>query len=857
MANAKTLYRPDKHLEKMLLGLVFAIISTALSILMLFIFPQNSLLFLSLTLFLTIVAIGLAIALISQSEEALTYGGLANVILDAKEQICRIENAVFDAVIENKAADRLFENKSVMAFLKKHASGDKHSQSALERLNSALKNLKEEKSLIELINDDEHRWYQVNLRPLYLKKNDIFESEFSIEKIKKDVYFFWQIDDVTAAQNIEQILEQERQKLSRFVKGMPLGLYVLDENQKIEYANDAFAAACADAAEKIVGRSLTDFINEQDVSVLQNTPSNASFVRFKAKNRHQAYVVQTIYSENNHLKTRGLMLFDLPTDETLLNQLEHSRQDYQQIFDQSPIGAMFVTPHGQISAYNPKAKEILALDKPKPILADCFGKEDLKHLEQIYAKYDATADTQNTVFEAHLLSQKTVQITVFPYREMKKNTLTLTGLFIYLEDTTKNKNLEAQFVQAQKMQAMGQFAGSIAHDFNNLLTAMIGFCDLLLQRHRIGDPSFADLNEIKQNAVRAAGLVRQLLAFSRQQPSNPKLIDVTDTFADLNQLLKRILGEQITFKLNHGTNLGFVRIDPVQLTQVIMNLMVNAKDAMNGKGTLEISTRVETLIEPYIFGGETIAPGDFVVISVSDTGCGIKQENLSRIFDPFFSTKQNVVGSGTGLGLATVYGIITQTKGFLKVESQVGVGTTFKIYLPRFETSAEQPQKQKSDTASAIPVLTSISSEAPKLIFGLNVSKLDHGNNNLKQAGEIKILFVEDEASVRAFGVRALRKKGFQVVECPSAESALEQTGDFDLMVTDMVMPGMSGAELAKEMRKRLKDIKIILASGYSEEIAQKELAGSTDFTFIAKPYSLGDLTKKVFDVLNGQNENE
>ncbi len=264
------------------------------------------------------------------------------------------------------------------------------------------------------------------------------------------------------------------------------------------------------------------------------------------------------------------------------------------------------------------------------------------------------------------------------------------GFVIFLVDATEQKNLEVKFAQAQKMQAMGQLAGGVAHDFNNLLTAIIGFCDLLLQRHGIGDPSFADLIQIKNNANRAAGLVRQLLAFSRKQPLQPKLIDVTENFMELSQMLKRVLGEKIILKFHHGSDLGFIKVDPVQFSQVIINLAVNAKDAMNGNGILTISTRTEHVARPQPFGEDTIKPGEFVVIEVADTGCGIAEENLNRIFEPFFSTKQNVVGSGTGLGLAMVYGIVRQTEGFIKVDSKLGQGTTFSIHLPRFEQNIEE-----------------------------------------------------------------------------------------------------------------------------------------------------------------------
>ena len=394
---------------------------------------------------------------------------------------------------------------------------------------------------------------------------------------------------------------------------------------------------------------------------------------------------------------------------------------------------------------------------------------------------------------------------------------------------------------------------------------MIGFTDLLLQRHGVGDPSFADLIQIKQNANRAAGLVRQLLAFSRKQPLQPKLIDVTDNFVELSHMLKRILGEKITLKFHHGSDLGYIKVDPVQFSQVIINLAVNAKDAMGGCGTLTISTTARVMTESYRFGDDIVKPGEFVVIDVTDTGCGIPPENLNRIFDPFFSTKQNVVGSGTGLGLAMVYGIVRQTEGFIKVESEVGKGTTFSIHLPRFEAdSEEENNNDESEIVTAkdgSPILTVQEKIAAplninqKIIVGLNVSNtIDRSHTAARSNENIRILFVEDEDAVRTFAVRALKKKGYDITGCNSAENALDCiAGDsnYRLLITDMVMPGMSGAELTKIVKEKIPGIKVILASGYSEEIVRQELDNFEDFDFITKPYSLGDLTAKVFDVLN------
>ena len=437
---------------------------------------------------------------------------------------------------------------------------------------------------------------------------------------------------------------------------------------------------------------------------------------------------------------------------------------------------------------------------------------------------------------------------------------------MYLVDATQQKKLEQQFIQAQKNQALGQLAGGVAHDFNNLLTALIGYCDLLLQRHGVGDPSFGDLMQIKHNANRAAGLVKQILAYARQQPIQPKLLDITENFAELSNLLKRTLGEQITLKFYHGSDLGMIHIDPTQFTQIILNLAINAKDAMNGSGTLSITSRVENILEDFAFGADMIKAGEYIAVDVADTGCGIPPENLGHIFEPFFSTKKNVAGSGTGLGLSQVYGIIRQNNGFIRVDSQVGRGTTFSIYLPRQEAGADTASSDENGqdiftNKDGTPVLTvqeKISgplSVDEKMIMGMNLSTFTREYETPhKEIENTRILFVDDEDSLRTFALRALKKKGYDVVGCNSAENALDyikEDKNFDLMITDMVMPGLNGAELSERVKQQIPGIKIILASGYSEEIVKQEVENFDEFEFLTKPFSLSDLTAKVFDVLN------
>ena len=396
---------------------------------------------------------------------------------------------------------------------------------------------------------------------------------------------------------------------------------------------------------------------------------------------------------------------------------------------------------------------------------------------------------------------------------------------LYAIDTTEQKALEIQIAQSQKMQAVGQLAGGIAHDFNNVLTAIIGFSDLLLGSHRPTDPAFQDIMNIKQNANRAAGLVRQLLAFSRQQTLRPEVLALGDVVEDLRVLLSRLIGEKINLNVVHGRDLWFVKADINQFEQVIINLAVNARDAMVGGGYLTIKTSNISERESQDQPG-AIEAGEYVLIEVGDTGCGIDEQIIEKIFDPFFSTKE--VGKGTGLGLSTVYGIVKQTGGYIYADSEIGKGTNFRIYLPRHieEVTAETSTGQRSDKR-----------EKPKDLTGSGC-----------------VLLVEDEEAVRSFAARALASRGYQVLEASTGADALEvmenHDGPLDLVVSDVVMPEMDGPTLLKELRKRNPDLKIIFISGYAEDAFKKNLEDGEQFAFLPKPFSLKQLAGAVKDAL-------
>jgi two-component system cell cycle sensor histidine kinase/response regulator CckA len=387
-----------------------------------------------------------------------------------------------------------------------------------------------------------------------------------------------------------------------------------------------------------------------------------------------------------------------------------------------------------------------------------------------------------------------------------------------LQDATKLKTLEAQFVQSQKMQAIGQLAGGVAHDFNNLLTAISGHCDLLLLRHGREDTDYGDLVQISQNANRAAALVSQLLAFSRKQTLKPERIALQEVLSDLTHLLNRLVGEKVRLRLAHAPDLGAIRADKRQFEQAIMNLVVNARDAMPQGGTIRVETEAVTLKEELQRDRARVPAGDYAVIRVQDSGVGIPEDRIEKIFEPFFTTKR--AGEGTGLGLSTVYGIVKQSGGFIFVDSTVGEGTLFSLYFPINETV-----------------------DAPRVEFVATPRPM-------LRPGQGTVLLVEDEAPVRAFASRALRLRGYTVIEADCAEEALRTLEDpgveVDVFVTDVVMPGMDGPSWVKEALQTRPNVRVVFVSGYAEDVLSEEQARIPNSVFLPKPFSLKELTVTV-----------
>ncbi|WP_243698477.1 ATP-binding protein [Paracoccus alkanivorans] len=399
----------------------------------------------------------------------------------------------------------------------------------------------------------------------------------------------------------------------------------------------------------------------------------------------------------------------------------------------------------------------------------------------------------------------------------------LPGLLAVLTDASEMKTLEAQFVQSQKMQAIGQLAGGIAHDFNNLLTAISGHCDLLMLRHDKSDPDYADLDQISQNANRAAALVGQLLSFSRKQTLKLERLDLRDILADLAHLLNRLVGGQVALQISHDPALMAIRADRRLLEQVIMNLVVNARDAMPDGGDIGLQTENVSLEAPVMRDGIMLPGGDYVCVSVHDTGHGIAPEHLDKIFEPFFTTK--TVGEGTGLGLSTVYGIVKQSGGYIFCDSELGEGTRFSVYLPAQPgVTVDHPRKTEQETGAMSVIVNRPAT----------------------------VLLVEDEASVRAVAARALRLKGYEVHEADGAEAALALLRDgslqIDVFVTDVVMPGMNGPAWVRAALRDRPVTKVVFMSGYSEDVFAEGQEPVPNAVFLAKPFTLVELAQTVQD---------
>lgn len=645
-------------------------------------------------------------------------------------------------------------------------------------------------------------------------------------------YVHWRVDEITQQRDLDRSVREEREKLIDFTDNSPVGFFSVDEEGRFIFVNATLARWLGNDIQTLLTNGYLhtyledppldadpyDIIEKggarQVAEITMKGPGGKTFL---------ASVNQAVVREDEgRVRTRGVV-HDLTSEREMRKALKASEDRFQRFFDEAPLGIALVGLDGIIQDCNTAFASLLGDDiktvegkNLKDVLVEEYQDSVLKAVSGI-----EQGRRMQVPMEVELAGEEGRKITVSMHARRFKQS---DNVVLHFIDLTEQKDLEVQFVQSQKMQAVGQLAGGVAHDFNNLLTAIIGFCDLLLLRHKPGDPSFGDIMQIKQNSNRAANLVRQLLAFSRQQTLRPKVHDITDILTEVSHLVRRLIGTNIELELVHGSDLGLIKVDLGQMEQVLINLAVNARDAMENGGHLTISTENFENKKSIMRGDDEMPPGEWVSIEVMDTGCGISEENLSRILEPFFTTKD--VGQGTGLGLATVYGIIRQTGGYMDIKSVVGEGTTFTIYLPRVsESELEEETEEDKETEEKTGDLT----------------------------GTAKILLVEDEEAVKTFSTRALVNKGYEVLAAENGEAALklmdgQEDKHIDLLVTDVMMPDMDGPTLAQRMRQDSPKLRIIFISGYTEE-KLKDHMGENIF-FLPKPFTLKQLAAKVKEAL-------
>jgi two-component system, cell cycle sensor histidine kinase and response regulator CckA len=654
--------------------------------------------------------------------------------------------------------------------------------------------------------------------------------------------YHWRFEDISERRRMEKAMREEQNKLLDFMAHAPVGIYSVDRHGRFKFVNDTLATWLQVTPDELVKGDvrLHDVMSEPPQGVAayalgagpQGELHGEAVLRRRDGKLFPVAITQTTVADDDGktLRTRSIVR-DLSPEREWQMALSLSEYRFQRLFAEAPIGVLLLDSHFTVMECNQAFQVIVRRPRESIIsqpIVDLLVKPEramaLAQLEHVLTGHDLTKP-----IEVHIETDREVVTHVFAKRfgsDKAGEEGAAQGLMLYFIDATEQKRLEVQFAQSQKMQAIGQLAGGVAHDFNNLLTAMIGFCDLLLQRHKPGDQSFSDIMQIKQNGNRAATLVRQLLAFSRQQTLQPKVLNLVDVLSELTNLLRRLIGATIKLEMIHGRDLGLVKVDQGQLEQVIINLVVNARDAMVNGGTVTIRTRNMHQKDSVMRGQDEMPPGNYVAIEVADTGVGIPKENISRLFEPFFSTKE--AGAGTGLGLATVYGVVRQTGGFVNVESRVGHGTTFTVYLPALGEKEKAQEVQVDDAREEKP--------GPDL------------------TGVGTILLVEDEDAVRVFSARALRNKGYNVFEARSGEEALavldKDGGTIDLTITDVVMPQMDGPTLYKHIRDRWPDMKVVFVSGYTEDRLREQFTSGETIHFLGKPFTLKQLAGKVKEIL-------
>jgi two-component system, cell cycle sensor histidine kinase and response regulator CckA len=677
------------------------------------------------------------------------------------------------------------------------------------------------------------RWLRLRVRPLGKGKR---EAKYAV----------WSIADITRDRERQEDVFQELQHAIEYLDHAPCGFFSVNPTGELVYVNATLASWLDyDLAEiGSGGLRLSDIVSGDGASLLTSivpAPGEVKTEVFDIDLRMRTG--KTMPARLYHKLAFGADGEPGASRTLVISRARDERSDpqraaevrFMRFFDHTPMAIATVDRAGAVVRANARfAKLAQSLSADSSAHKSILNTVNARDRHMLLAAINRAAEGQGDILPVEVMldsvRERCGQFFVTAVEEDEREAETA---IVYMLETTERRALENQINQSQKMDTVGQLAGGIAHDFNNVLSAIMMANDFLLNAHKPTDPSFQDIMQIKQNATRAATLVRQLLAFSRRQTLRPQVLDLGDALSDLRILLQRLIGEKVRLDLVHGRDLWPVKADLSQIEQVIVNLAVNARDAMPSGGKLAIRTGNVLAEESAQLAYKGMPAADYVRIDLSDTGTGIPIDIRDKIFEPFFTTKE--VGKGTGLGLSTVYGIVKQTGGFIYVESEEGKGTTFHIFLPRHHPE----QEVEPDIAGANGAAREGTAEM---------------RPRTDLTGQGTILLVEDEEGLRSLNARGLRSRGYSVIEASNGVEAMEalekKNGAIDLVVSDVVMPEMDGPTLLKTMRGRNPDLKIIFVSGYAEEAFDKSLPENQQFDFLPKPFTLSQLVAKVKETM-------
>ncbi len=684
------------------------------------------------------------------------------------------------------------------------------------------------------------RWLRMRVRPLSRGKR---ESKYAV----------WAIADITRDRERQEDVFQELQHAIEYLDHAPCGFFSVNAEGSLVYVNATLANWLDYDLAEIAsgGLKLSDVVSGDGASLLTSIVAVPGEVRTEVfdidlKMRGGKTVPARLY----HKLAFGADGAPGQSRTLVISRARDERSDperaaevrFMRFFDHTPMAIATVDRGGAVVRANARyAKLAQGLSTDAAAARSIFRAVSPRDRHLLIAAINQAAEGQADIPPVEVMldgpKERFGQFFVTAVDEPERET---EAAIVYMLETTERRALENQINQSQKMEMVGQLAGGIAHDFNNVLSAIMMANDFLLNAHKPTDPSFQDIMQIKQNATRAATLVRQLLAFSRRQTLRPQVLDLGDALSDLTMLLRRLIGEKVKLDLIHGRDLWPVKVDVSQFEQVIVNLAVNARDAMPEGGKLTVRTANVAAEEAAQANYKGMPVADYVRIDITDTGTGIPAEIREKIFEPFFSTKE--VGKGTGLGLSTVYGIIKQTGGFIYVDSEIGKGTSFHIFLPRHHAEQEvhaEPQHATNGAAGKDAPATDAKPEAKP---------------RTDLTGQGTILLVEDEEGLRALNARGLRSRGYSVIEASNGIEAMEaleeRDGNVDLVVSDVVMPEMDGPTLLKAMRDRNPEVRIIFVSGYAEDAFEKSLPENQQFAFLPKPFTLSQLVAAVKETM-------